>query len=124
MDTKTIPDEAFALLLAEPTTDPLALVKEYITINKEKGVAERRLKELKPLIDALRGPDKKTFLLGKFRNIIGKFVINHIESTQAYASIDVLDQWLASGKITKKDYKQAVSSSDKSYNLISFQEGK
>jgi hypothetical protein len=122
---QTIPEEAFADLLktAAKPVDAVALLKEYIVTNEAKSAAEKHLKDLKPQVDALR-TDKKTLFFGKFRNVIGNFIVNHVESTQAFASVKVLDAWLAEGKISQADYDEAVSSTDKSYNLVTFKAGK
>jgi len=128
MDTNENIDQAIANLaasLAEKpvVADPVALLKDYITTNEAKGVAERHLKELKPKIESLR-TGKTTSFFGKLSNKIGNFIITNVTSSQKFASVEVLDGWLAKGKITAADYAEAVKSVPKDYNLVKFVVGK
>ena len=100
---------------------PLVILKEYMELKEEQGIAERRLEELKIIVDGLRGPEKKTFYRGTLHKYKGDFVINHVDSRDTKASVAVLDEWLIAGKISQADYDDAVKTKPKEYNLVTFQ---
>ena len=132
--TQQIPEADFDALIVATTPDNNAtdnvieLCKEYILLTEQETKAKARKEILKPRIDALRTLEgakkaKVSFFAAAFRNIKGRFKINHIESKQQVINVEVLDKWLAAKKITKKQYDSVVTYSDKSYNLITFQGG-
>lgn len=119
--TKTliIPEEAFEQLAQETASDPVHICREFLLAKEAASAAEARKDDLKPLVEALR-TGKETFFEGTFRNVIGRFKVNHVESSQSFASVEVLEAWLERGKISQDDFDEVVKQADKSYNLVTF----
>lgn len=115
METTIVTDTDLAALLAGPS--PVDLCKDFIVTQETRLAAEKHLAELKPQIAALR-TGKETFFAGAFRNKNGKYKINHVESSQPFASVKVLEKWLEDRLITQAMYDEAVKVADKSYDLV------
>jgi hypothetical protein len=115
-----IADEAFTVLVAQTSPDPVYLVKEYMLANEAKGIAEQRLTTLKPLIENLRNANKELFIPGKWRGKNGKYKILKVVTGQTRADMDVLKTWLANKKITQDDFNEATFWVDGSHNRVSW----
>jgi hypothetical protein len=122
IESIVIDEESFDQLIAETTPDPVHVCKEYILANEAKGIAEKRLKTLKPLVVGLE-TGKETFFDGKFRGKMGQYKINHVTASQPFASVKVLEEWLQRGKISQADFEEAVKVADKSYPLVTWKAG-
>jgi len=114
--------ESIATQAALDATTPAALCKEHILLKETITIAEARLEVIKPLLEAAR-TGKETFVEGRFRNKAGRFKINHIETGQTRASLEVVKEWLAAGIISQEQYDAATKYSDSTHNRISFKAG-